>query len=109
MITGKPAYVPLGTTANKQGRVAGANAAGGNDRFKGIVGTAVVKVFDVEAARTGLSERQAQAEGFEVETAAVTSSAQAHYMPGHTPIHVKLVFERGSQRLLGAQMAGGVA
>lgn len=111
LITGKPAYVPLGTTANKQGRVAGANAAGGNDRFAGIVGTAVVKVFDLEAARTGLSERQAQVEGFEVETAVVTSAAQAHYMPGHTPIHVKLVFERGSQRLLGAQMVGrsGVA
>lgn len=111
LVTGKPAYVPLGTTANKQGRVAGANGAGGDDRFPGIVGTAVVKVFNLEAARTGLSERQAQAEGFEVETAVVTSSAQAHYMPGHTPIHVKLVFERGSQRLLGAQMVGrsGVA
>ncbi|NJN99625.1 MAG: CoA-disulfide reductase [Anaerolineales bacterium] len=111
LVTGKPAYVPLGTTANKQGRVAGANAAGGDDHFKGIVGTAVVKVFDLEAARTGLSERQAQAEGFEVETATITASAQAHYMPGHTPIHVKLVFERGSQRVLGAQMVGqsGVA
>lgn len=111
LVTGKPAYIPLGTTANKQGRVAGANAAGGNDYFKGIVGTAVVKVFELEAARTGLSERQARTEGFEVETAVVTASAQAHYMPKHTPVHVKLVFERGSQRLLGAQMVGqsGVA
>lgn len=111
LVTGKPAYVPLGTTANKQGRVAGANAVGGNDRFAGIAGTAVVKVFDLEAARTGLSERQARAEGFEVETVSISAPAKAHYMPDHTPIQVKLIFERGSQRVLGAQMVGqsGVA
>jgi NADPH-dependent 2,4-dienoyl-CoA reductase/sulfur reductase-like enzyme len=63
-------------------------------------------VFDLEAARTGLSERQARAEGFEVETATIKASAQAHYMPGQTPLHVKLIFERGSQRLLGGQIVG---
>lgn len=111
MVTGKPTYVPLGTTANKQGRVAGANAAGGNDRFAGIAGTAVVKVFELEAARTGLSERQARAEGFEVETVKISAPAKAHYMPDHTSIQVKLIFERGSQQVLGAQMVGqsGVA
>jgi NADPH-dependent 2,4-dienoyl-CoA reductase/sulfur reductase-like enzyme len=110
-ITNRPAYIPLGTTANKQGRVAGANAAGGEAVFKGIVGTAAVKVFDLQAARTGLSEREAHRAGFEVETVTVTSSARAHYMPEHPPIHVKLLFERGNQRLLGAQMVGqaGVA
>lgn len=110
-VTGKPIYVPLGTTANKQGRVAGENAAGGDAVFPGIVGTAVVKVFDMHAARTGLSERQARREGFDVETVTATASARAHYMPYHPPLHVKLVFERGSQRLLGAQMVGreGVA
>lgn len=106
LVTGKPIYVPLGTTANKQGRVAGENAAGGDASFKGIVGTAVVKVFDIHAARTGLSERQAHIEGFDVETVMATSSARAHYMPVHPAVHVKLVFERGSQRLLGAQMVG---
>lgn len=111
LVTGKPTYVPLGTTANKQGRVAGENAAGGDASFKGIVSTAVVKVFDVHAARTGLSERQARADGFDVEAVTATAGARAHYMPEHPPIHIKLVFERGSQRLLGGQMVGteGVA
>ncbi|MCB0211179.1 MAG: CoA-disulfide reductase [Anaerolineae bacterium] len=105
-VTGKPTYVPLGTTANKQGRVAGTNAAGGEAVFKGIVGTAVVKVFDLHAARTGLTEAQAKAEGYDVETTLVTSASQAHFMPQHTPLHVKLVYEKGSQKLLGGQMIG---
>jgi NADPH-dependent 2,4-dienoyl-CoA reductase/sulfur reductase-like enzyme len=106
LVTGKPAYIPLGTTANKQGKVAGANAAGGDETFAGIVGTAVVKVFDMQAAQTGLTEKRARQEGFDVETVTIKSAARAHYMPEHPPIHVKLVYERGSQRVLGAQMVG---
>lgn len=111
LVTGKPAYAPLGSTANKQGRVAGTNAAGGDERFLGIVGTAVVKVFDLTVAQTGLTETRARQEGREVGTVAVTANSRASYMPGAAPLHIKLVFERGSQRLLGAQMAGkeGVA
>jgi NADPH-dependent 2,4-dienoyl-CoA reductase/sulfur reductase-like enzyme len=111
LVTGQPAYVPLGTTANKQGRVAGTNAAGGEATFKGIVGTAAVKIFDLHAARTGLSETEARKAGFDVETATVQSASRAHYMPEHPPLYVKLVYERGSQRLLGGQMVGkeGVA
>ncbi|HWQ14868.1 MAG TPA: FAD-dependent oxidoreductase [Roseiflexaceae bacterium] len=111
LVTGKPAYVPLGTTANKQGRVAGTNAAGGDATFGGIVGTAVVKVFDVTAASTGLSQRRALAEGFDAETVVATAGSRAHYMPGHTPVHVALVIERGTRRLLGGQIVGqeGVA
>ncbi len=110
-VTGKPAYIPLGTTANKQGRVAGTNAAGGNAVFRGVVGTAAIKVFELEVARTGLGEAQARAEGFEAKAVSITANARAHYMPEHPPIHVKLVFEEGSHRLLGAQMVGreGVA
>ncbi|NWF79765.1 MAG: FAD-dependent oxidoreductase [Chloroflexi bacterium] len=110
-VTGKPAWVPLGTTANKQGRVAGENLAGGDARFAGIVGTAVVKVFDLEAASSGLSEARARAEGYRVQTVSATASSRAHYMPGHQPIHVKLVYETGSRRLLGGQLVGreGVA
>ncbi len=106
LVTNKPAYIPLGTTANKQGRVAGTNAAGGDAAFAGVVGTAVVKVFDLHAARTGLSEREAQAEGFDVASVTIKSSSRAHYMPGHQPVHVKLIFEKGSHRILGAQMVG---
>ena len=110
-VTGKPAWVPLGTTANKQGRVAGENLAGGDARFAGIVGTAVVKVFEMEAASSGLSEARARAEGYSVQTVSATANSRAHYMPGHQPIHVKLVYETGSRRLLGGQLVGreGVA
>ncbi len=111
LVTGRPAYVPLGTTANKQGRVAGENAAGGDARFPGVVGTAVVKVFGLEVARTGLSEAQAKAEGFDAAGHAITHGVRAHYYPGPGPATVKLVAERGTGRLLGAQMVGeaGVA
>ncbi len=105
-VTGRPSYVPLGTTANKQGRVAGTNAAGGNANFAGIVGTALVKVFDLHVASTGLSAQRAAQEGFKVATVNATVSSRAEYMPGHQPIQVKLVFEHGSQRLLGAQLIG---
>ncbi len=106
LVTGKPAYIPLGTTANKQGRVAGENAAGGNAVFSGIVGTAVVKVFGLELARTGLTEREAKKEGFDAASATIKSISRAHYYPDHKPLHVRLVFEKGTKRLLGAQMAG---
>jgi len=111
VVTDKPAYIPLGTTANKQGRVAGTNAAGGEATFKGVMGTAALVVFDLEVARTGLSEREALAHGLQAQSVTITSSAGAHYMPDHPPLHVKLVFEQGTKRLLGAQMVGrtGVA
>lgn len=106
LVTGQPAYVPLGTTANKQGRVAGTNIGGGDATFGGIVGTSVVKVFDIHAAGTGLTEARARTAGFDVATATTTGSSRAHYMPGHQPVHVKLVYESGSQRLLGGQIVG---
>lgn len=111
LVTGKPAYVPLGTTANKQGRVAGTNAAGGDETFSGIVGTAVVKVFDIQAASTGLSETRARMDGYAVDSVTATANSRAHYMPGHQPVTVKLVFEQGTRRLLGGQIVGreGVA
>ena len=105
-VLNKPAYIPLGTTANKQGRIAGTNIAGGDAAFGGIVGTAVVRVFDLEVARTGLSEREAQQAGFDAASVTIKAPARAHYMPIHPPIHVKLVFEKGSKRLLGGQMVG---
>lgn len=108
LVTGRPVWIPLGTTANKQGRVAGENAAGGRARFTGVAGTAVTKMFGLECGRTGLSE--AQAGMYRVETATVEHLTQAAYLGGRK-ILVKLVAERGRGRLLGAQMAGeeGVA
>ncbi|HDH96584.1 MAG TPA: NADH oxidase, partial [Proteobacteria bacterium] len=111
LVTGKKTWIPLGDTANKQGRVAGANMAGEELIFPGVVGTAVFKVFDLEVARTGLTEAQAKSEGFDAGTAVINASSRAHYYPGGSRMRIKLVFDKTSGRLLGAHMAGkeGVA
>jgi NADPH-dependent 2,4-dienoyl-CoA reductase/sulfur reductase-like enzyme len=106
-MTGKPSWVPLGTTANKQGRIAGENAAGGDVAFKGIVGTAITRAFNVEVGRTGMTEAEAHAEGKQYASAVVDSTDIAGYYPGAEALRVKVVAERGSGRLLGGQVAGG--
>jgi NADPH-dependent 2,4-dienoyl-CoA reductase/sulfur reductase-like enzyme len=106
LVTGKPAYIPLGTTANKQGRTAGENIGGGQAVFSGVVGTAVVKVFESHAARTGLTEQEAEKEGFDALAVTIKQGSRARYYPGGSPLHVKLVFERQSGRLLGGQIVG---
>ncbi len=110
-VLNQPVHIPLGTTANKQGRVAGTNIAGGDATFPGIVGTAAVKVFDLEVARTGLSTAEAQRAGFDATSVTIKAPARAHYMPVHPPIYVKLIFDKGSKKLFGGQMVGaeGVA
>jgi len=105
-VTGKKAYVPLGTHANKQGRVVGVNVTGGDAHFRGVVGTAVTKICAYEIGRTGLSEREAKEAGFEVATATIETTTRAAYFPGAQPITVKVVAERPAGRLLGAQVFG---
>ena len=105
LVLGRPSWVPLGPAANKTGRVAGTVAAGGTSSFAGIVGTAVVKVFDLEVARTGLSLADARAAGLDAIAADVTSRSRAKYYPGGSPLQVRLVHAPDG-RLLGAQMAG---
>ena len=111
VVTGKPVWIPLGTTANKQGKVAGENAVGGRAQFAGVAGTNVTKIFDLEAAQTGLTDRGAEAAGFRAGSALIESWSRAHSYPGGGPVHVKLTFEEDGGRLLGAQMIGreGVA
>jgi NADPH-dependent 2,4-dienoyl-CoA reductase/sulfur reductase-like enzyme len=106
LILGRNVYVPLGTTANKQGRVAGENIAGGGATFKGIVGTAVFKTFDLEVGRTGITEKEAIFEHIDYITNVIEHISRAHYYPGVSKILVKLVADRNTGRLLGAQMAG---
>jgi NADPH-dependent 2,4-dienoyl-CoA reductase/sulfur reductase-like enzyme len=107
----RPTWVPLGTTANKQGRIAGRNAAGGDEAFAGIVGTAVVRVFDLEVGRTGLTEREAAAAGLSCMVTSLDSTDYAGYLPGARALTIKLVAEQGTGRLLGGQAVGygGVA
>jgi NADPH-dependent 2,4-dienoyl-CoA reductase/sulfur reductase-like enzyme len=102
----RPVYLPLGTTAHKQGRVAGENAAGGAAEFAGSLGTQVVKIFELVVARTGLKESEALAEGFEPLTIQIETPDHKAYYPGATPLHIRLVGDRPSGRLLGAQIAG---
>jgi NADPH-dependent 2,4-dienoyl-CoA reductase/sulfur reductase-like enzyme len=105
-VTKTAVYVPLGTHANKQGRVAGINLGGGSAEFPGIVGTAISKVCDLEVARTGLGEVQAQRAGLAYVTATIESTTKAGYFPGTRPMSVKMLAEVGTGRLLGAQIVG---
>jgi NADPH-dependent 2,4-dienoyl-CoA reductase/sulfur reductase-like enzyme len=106
LVSGRPTHVALGTVANKQGRVAGINLGGGYATFPGIVGTAVTKVCHLEIGRTGLTEREAAAEGFEAAAVSVEGTTIAGYMPDPGSMTLKLVGERGTGRLLGAQIVG---
>ena len=106
LVSGQAAWVALGTTANKQGRVAGENAAGGDAVFQGIVGTAAVKVFGLEVARTGLTEAQAREAGFDPVGVTIEHPSHAKYYPRATPLRVKLVADRQDGRLLGGQIVG---
>ncbi|MET8089364.1 FAD-dependent oxidoreductase [Micromonospora sp. NPDC005220] len=105
-VSGMPVHVPLGTHANKQGRVAGINIGGGYATFAGVIGTAVTKVCDLEVGRTGLREREARAAGFDFVSVIAESTNRAGYYPGARPMTVKLIAERPSGRLLGAQIVG---
>ena len=101
-----PVHLPLGTHANKQGRVAGINLGGGYATFPGVVGTAVTKVCDLEVARTGLREADADRAGLRYVSTVVQSTTRAGYFPGTQPITTKLIAEKRSGRLLGAQIVG---
>jgi NADPH-dependent 2,4-dienoyl-CoA reductase/sulfur reductase-like enzyme len=104
-------HTPLGDIANKQGRVAGENAAGGKAFFSGVIGSAAFKVFELEVAFTGLGTQAAQRYGFDVDSQIIEAESKVGYMPGAKRMLVKLIFDSRSGRLLGAQMAGreGVA
>lgn len=106
LLTGERVHVPLGTHANKQGRVAGINIGGGYATFPGVLGTAATKVCDLEVARTGLSSAEAAEAGFRVVTATIESTNRAGYFPGAAPMTLRLIAERRSGRLLGAQIVG---
>lgn len=99
-------YIPLGTTANKQGRIAGTNMGGGEAYFAGVVGTAIMKVVDISMGRTGLNEKEAA--GLEIPYAVVSirSRDHAHYYPDAQRLHLKLLYHQENRKLLGAQIVG---
>ncbi len=112
LVLGKAAWIPLAPAANKGGRLAGENMAGGNATFPGIVGTAVIKVFDYTVACTGLTEAAAKAsgrfgaQGEFVGAATIRDRDRASYWPGVAELQVKIVFDRRDGRLLGGQIIG---
>jgi len=105
LVTGRPAYIPLGTTANKMGRVAGANAAGAVERFPGVVGTSIFAVFGLGVGTTGLSEAAARREGFSPVAVRIEAPGRARYFGGRITA-VELVADRTSRRLLGGVITG---
>jgi NADPH-dependent 2,4-dienoyl-CoA reductase/sulfur reductase-like enzyme len=106
LVARAPVHIALGTVANKQGRVAGINMAGDYAAFPGVLGTAVTKVCSVEIGRTGLSGREADQHGFAYVEASVEGESRAGYLPERKQLTLKALAERGSGRLLGAQIVG---
>ena len=105
-LTRVPIWNPLGDIANLQGRVAGENAAGGNARFPGVLGTGIFKTFDLNVGLTGLSEAAAREAGLSPIAAVISARDKARYYPGAHELTLKLIAESGSGRLLGAQAVG---
>lgn len=106
LVTRQKSRIPLAGPANKQGRVAGANAAGGKLTFPGALGTAIVESMGITAAKTGLSEREAKQAGLVAVVSVTHSLDHAGYFPGGEMLHIKLLSEAGTGRLLGAQVIG---
>jgi NADPH-dependent 2,4-dienoyl-CoA reductase/sulfur reductase-like enzyme len=111
-ITDEDDYLPLGTTANKQGRIAGENAAtsgGGNVKFEGIAGSAITKIFGQFVGKTGLSKKEALENGFDPIESKIEDLTRAGYYPDNKKIWIKLVADKKNKRILGAQIVGGEA
>ena len=107
-VTGRRMRIPLAGPANRQGRTAGEHAATGNAKPAGsVLGTAIVQVFGLSIGVTGLTEAAARAAGYDVDFAMIHAGHHAGYYPGAVPLHVKLVYEKASGKVLGAQVAGG--
>lgn len=108
LITGNPAWYPMGSTANKMGRVAGININGDieKDSLRGVLGTTVVKLFGLNAAKTGLSEMAARKEGYNTISVLVPGNDKAHYYPGYRMIITKLIADKDTHKVLGAQVIG---
>lgn len=105
LITGKYTYTPLGTTANKMGRVAGANIAGEREEFKGVLGTSIIRVFDLEIGKTGLTLQEAKNEGFDPIETYITANTKASYFKNNGLVYLNVVADRGG-RILGGQIVG---
>jgi len=105
-ITGKPIYAPMGSTANKHGRAIADNICGIPTEFNGVLGTAICRVFNVNVARTGLTEKQAAEDGYDYITVLSPSPDKAHFLKDAKLIVIKLIVDKKSRKLIGAQIIG---
>lgn len=106
IVTGQDSYVPLATGANKLGRIVGENLAGANNSFQGSLGSSCIKIMDMEAACTGLTEVQAEKLGIKVKSKFISDFNQTNYYPGRNKMYVKLVYDADTKVILGGQVAG---
>ena len=106
IISNTPVWIPLGSTANKEGRTAAMNIAGDSKDFEGVLGSAVTRYFDLNIAKTGLTEKSARALGFDPVSTVITKKDKAGYMPEVKNITLKLIADRRSHRILGAEAIG---
>lgn len=106
MITGKKVFAPMGSTANKHGRIIAENIAGLDSEFKGVLNTVIVKVKGMNVSKTGLTEREALEFGYDYITALSTGNDKPHYMPGSKPVTIKLIVDIPTKKILGAQVYG---
>lgn len=106
MVKERNDFIALATTANKCGRIAGENLAGGHVVFAGTLGSAAIKVGEMELGRTGLSESEAQDAGFDFSAVMVKAYDMPHYYPGASPVWFRMIYEKGTKRILGAEGAG---
>ncbi|MCD6325617.1 FAD-dependent oxidoreductase, partial [Candidatus Bathyarchaeota archaeon] len=107
LITKRPMLSQLGTTAVRQGKVAGINAAGGYSIFMGCLGSCVTKLFDLEIGATGLTGFAASRAGIETVAGTITSKTRADYYPGGKPVRVKIIVDKDTERIVGGQIVGG--
>lgn len=106
VVTGENSYVPLATGANKLGRIVGENLGGENIAFQGSLSSSCLKVMNMEAGRTGITEEKAKALGLDYKTAFITDMNQTDYYPGQNKIYVKLIYDAKTKVILGGQVAG---
>ena len=106
ILTKKRVWVPLAPSGNKMGYTAGVNICGGDLKFPGVLGTQITKFYDLEIARTGLTEKQAKKEGFDTISAFIEGDTKVHYYPGSRKTFLKVIADKATKKLLGAQVAG---
>lgn len=105
-VTGKPAFLPLAGPANRQGRIAADNIAGIDSQYEGTQGSAVLKIFDMTVATTGINERAAKSAGIDYDKTYIYAASHATYYPGAKSMSIKAIWDKNTHRLLGAQIVG---